>query len=60
MFFPSWLRGLRSRFATPSARKKARRREKSVFRPHVEELETRTLPSTVSWINRAGGEWNPL
>jgi hypothetical protein len=58
MSFASWLRGLRFRIATPSAQKKARRHEKSVFRPRMEELETRTLPSTVTWINPAGGDWD--
>jgi hypothetical protein len=33
------------------------RKKPANFRPCVEALEDRWLPSTVSWINTAGGDW---
>jgi hypothetical protein len=55
----SSIRRLRLLFA-PNGRLNCRRRERraAVCRPRLEILENRTLPSTVTWINPAGGDWD--
>src|SRR5258708_17860952 len=47
--------GSRSRRARAKA---AVRRRSKFFRPWMEVLEDRTVPSTVNWINSAGGDWD--
>jgi hypothetical protein len=43
---------------TSRSRRRADRRKVCSRRPRLEILEDRTLPSTVSWINPAGGDWS--
>ncbi len=61
MFSFSWLRGLRSRVSTWSSTRTSGRRRRRVgvtWNPLCERLEDRTLPSTVTWINPSGGDWD--
>ncbi len=58
MSLPSLLRSWKARHArrTVSARRTLGRR--AAFRPGMELLEDRVQPSTVTWINPAGGDWD--
>ncbi len=51
-----WFHSTRSTRPTPTARWP--RSWRSVFRPRLQLLEDRTQPSTLTWINPAGGDWN--
>jgi hypothetical protein len=61
MSFASWLRSiqhkLQSRYS-PHNRKHPGRIRPNRLRLHFEYLEDRLTPSTVSWINPAGGDWD--
>jgi hypothetical protein len=55
MRIPSWLRPFDLR-PTRSSRRQTTHRPG--LRPRVEALEDRVVPSTVTWINSAGGDWD--
>ena len=60
MSFSSWLRALKARLERSNGRRprpapRTRRRGAALA---LERLEDRTVPSTVSWINAAGGDWD--
>ena len=48
------------RFSLPRSNGKCapRKQRPACFRPRLDLLEDRTLPSTVTWINAAGGDWD--
>jgi hypothetical protein len=49
----------RTKRSTKSNRRRGIRRTSwPIFTPRLELLEDRTLPSTVNWINPAGGDWD--
>jgi fibronectin-binding autotransporter adhesin len=60
MFFTSWLRFLKSAFQRRARAPICRRapRPRGTPRLWLERLEDRTLPSSVTWINAAGGDWD--
>jgi YD repeat-containing protein len=56
-----WLRPLRQKVRCRTSSIESRGCQCSnrrAFRPHLEQLEERVLPSTVKWINAAGGDWD--
>jgi hypothetical protein len=52
------LRALFRRFLAPQVRRRDRRPVGGAFRPRLESLEDRVVPSTVTWINSGDGDWN--
>jgi hypothetical protein len=52
MLLSQWTRQLRRRLAALASPRRRR------TRPRLEALEDRVVPSTVAWVNPAGGSWN--
>jgi hypothetical protein len=60
MAFKPWLQALRARldrFATSPTRW-SRSKKSLAHRPRLEQLEDRTLLSTITWANPQGGDWS--
>jgi fibronectin-binding autotransporter adhesin len=59
-FFPSWNRWLGNRIRRPRSSRSASKQSghPRFWKPLLEVLEDRTLPSTITWINATGGNWD--